>query len=262
MALDLPARQRIDLFFSNLAGRLGLDRRVVIDLVPHDGYYLARIPGHEIALPSAKRWRHYKRGWGPRQARLLHQFGVTEFAGLRAGDTVIDIGANLGDFSVAVAAMGVRVHAIEGDPLVFRCLTHNTARLPNVTRHESVIWKDDTVLTFFSEPTEANSSVFKPLGSAPTRAIEVRARRLDTLAAEAGIGEVALLKCDAEGAEPEVIEGARGLLARTRMVAFDTGAERMGEETSDDCEKLLRDLGFRVMHDRRPNRKITFGFRE
>lgn len=240
---------------------MGLNKRVRVDLEENDGLYIASIPGRKIAIPSAKRWRNYKRGWDRRTARLTYQFGVGEVVQIAPGDLVIDVGANVGEFSSAIADLGAKVHAIEGDPLVFRCLEFNTMGNDRIVRHQNVVWKEDTTLTFYSEPTDANSSIFQPMGDAPVKELRVPAFRLDTLARDFSIGEVAFLKCDAEGAEPEVIEGGRDLLSRTKVVAFDTGAERLGAETSDACEALLRDLGFKVHHDRRPNRKITFGVR-
>lgn len=261
MTIDLTFKDRVNLFASNLAGRLGIDRRVPITLTEENGLILAQMPGHEIAIPAARRWHRYKRGWAPRAGRLLYQFGIGEVVKIGPGDTVIDIGANVGEFSLGAAALGATVHAIEGDPLVFRCLSRNIRDQVGVFSHQNVVWKEDTRLTFYSEPTDADSSVFCPEAGVSSTAIEVDAVALDTLATRVGLGEISFLKCDAEGAEPEVIEGGRALLARTRAVAFDTGAERMGEETSDACEELLRELGFAVHHDRRPNRKITFGLR-
>jgi FkbM family methyltransferase len=262
MTNSLSFKDRTNLFWSNLAARLGLDRRVTVTIEEQDGLTFAAIPGRRIAIPAGRRWHRYKRGWAPRADRLLYQFGVGEVVRLGEDDVVIDIGANVGEFTLGAATTGATVHAIEGDPLAFRCLDFNTSGQANVHAHECVIWKEDTTLTFYSEPTDADSSVFKPVTDVAAKAIQVNALSLDSLAARAGLAEIAFLKCDAEGAEPEVIQGGRGLLARTRAVAFDTGAERMGEETSDACEALLRDLGFRVHHERRPNRKITFGLRD
>lgn len=262
MVNTLTLKDRTGLFWSNVAARLGLDRRVPITIEEQDGLTFATIPGRRIAIPAARRWHRYKRGWTPRADRLLYQFGVGEVVKLSAGDVVIDIGANIGEFTLGAADKGAVVHAIEGDPFVFRCLAFNTQNQPNVHAHECVVWKEDTRLTFYSEPTDADSSVFRPTTGVAPQAIEVNAVSLDSLAERADLSEIAFLKCDAEGAEPEVIQGGRRLLSRTRAVAFDTGAERMGEETSDACEELLRDLGFRVHHERRPNRKITFGLRD
>lgn len=261
MTLDLTTRKHIDLFFSNLLARLNLDQRVDVRILERDGYFIARIPGRDIAIPSAKRWRNYKRGWDRRLKTLCRDFGIGKHVHVQPNDVVIDVGANIGEFSSAMAKMGARVHAVEGDPFVFKCLEHNLGKDANVTLHQNALWKEDTVLTFYSEPTDANSSFFQPTGSTPARPIEVQACRLDTLAENFGIGQVAFLKCDAEGAEPEVIEGARSLLLRTNAVAFDTGPERMGSDTSEECSRLLAGLGFQVINENPRLRRITMGIR-
>lgn len=262
MTDNFSLKDRTNLFWSNVAAQLGLDRRVPVKIEVRDGITFATIPDRTIAIPAARRWHRYKRGWAPRANRLLYQFGVGDLVKLATGDVVIDIGANIGEFSLGAAATGATVHAIEGDPFVFKCLSFNTQAQRGILTHECVVWKENTTLTFYSEPSDADSSVFKPVSGVEPKPLQVSAMALDSLAEKVGIGEVALLKCDAEGAEPEVIEGGRTLLARTRAVAFDTGAERMGEETSDACEALLRDLGFKVLHQLRQNRKITFGLRD
>ncbi len=259
---DLNLKQKIDLFGSNLVAKMGLNRRVPVRIYEEEALFIVSFEDREVALPTAQRWHRYKRGWKARGDRLLHQFGVSEVTDLSLGDTVIDIGANVGEFSISAADMGATVHAIEGDPLVFRCLSRNCATNERITPYRHVLWNDDTQVTFYSEPTDANSSVIEPTEGGKVTPITVNAVRLDTWAKQAGVENVQLIKCDAEGAEPEVIKGAEEVLRRTKFCAFDTGDERMGEETSDECEGLLSALGFRVFHDRRPNRKITFGVRD
>jgi hypothetical protein len=72
----------------------------------------------------------------------------------------------------------------------------------------------------------------------------LRTLTLDGLAATLGIGEVAFVKADAEGAEPEVLTGATETLGRTRYIAIDCGPERKGERTFDACSAILAGLGF------------------
>ena len=83
---------------------------------------------------------------------------------------------------------------------------------------------------------------------------------MDRIAEDYGIDALAFLKCDAEGAEPEVLEGGRELLRRTVRIAIDTGPERRGERTSAACEALLRDAGFTV-RTRERGRIMTYGSR-
>ena len=88
-----------------------------------------------------------------------------------------------------------------------------------------------------------------------------RVTTLDRIAKDHGIDGLAFLKCDAEGAEPEALEGGRELLRRTARIAIDTGPERLGSRTSDACETLLRDAGFAV-RTRQSGRIVTYGARE
>lgn len=260
-ALDLDARRPFNLRLHNVLARVGLGGGHPVAVRPEGGHFVVSCDGHEIAMASATRWRLYRRGWDARMARLSHQFGVGSPIGIGPGDTVIDIGANVGEFTLAQAARGARVFAIEGDPAVFDCLRLNTAGNPAITPVQALIWKEEADLTFYSAPRQSDSSVFRPTSGETLRELRLPATTLDRLAERLGIDGVTLLKCDAEGAEPEVIEGGRALLARTRHVAFDTGPERMGQETSQEVERLLTALGFTVRHETRHKRKITFGDR-
>lgn len=54
-----------------------------------------------------------------------------------------------------------------------------------------------------------------------------------------------------------MLQGAAGTLPRTRKVAVDTGAERMGESTAAEVERILRGHGFQTHGDGR----MVFGWR-
>lgn len=263
MTHNLPRKSLIALRTNNLLASLGLDRRIPISLENEDEITFVILPERKFAIPSPIRWKMYKRGLQRRLDRLLFQFGVGDHVTVTQGDTVFDVGANVGEFSLAVAAMGASVVSVEGDPFVYRCLAANVGSNPNIRTVDKVLWKEDTELVYYSEPNNANSSVFEPPETEyAAKELRLQATTLDKLASEMDVDEIDLFKCDAEGAEPEVIEGGRETLSRTRQVVLDTGAERMGEETSDDVQRLLEGVGFRVFHDTRPNRKMTFGVRD
>lgn len=260
-ALDLEPHRLLHLRLHNLAARLGLGSLRTVGVRAEGDHFVIVTDGQEVAVASALRWMMYRRGWARRLDRLSRQFGVGERVTVAAGDTVIDIGANVGEFSMAQAARGARCFAVEGDPRVFDCLARNVAGVAGITPVASLLWKEETDLTFYSEPRKADSSIFRPTSDQAATAITLPATTLDALAERHGIDRVDLVKCDAEGAEPEVIEGGRAVLARARQVAFDTGAERLGQETGEDVERLLRGLGFAVTHAVQHRRKITFGHR-
>ncbi len=260
---ELTWKETFQLLGSNLAARLGLNNRQVVKLARSGPLVIARLADRDVAVPSERRWRHYRRGWAARLDRLARQqFGVGEVVFVKPGQTVFDIGANVGEFSAAMADLGARVYAVEGDPTVMKCLEHNMAKTTGVHLSQTVIWKTTGEVTFYSVPKDADSSTIAPLATEGFEAMTLPALSLDDLARSLGIESIDLIKCDAEGAEPEVIEGGQHILRHTRQVAFDTGAERQGQETSDTCETMLKALGFRVFHQTRRGRKITFGLRD
>lgn len=259
--LDLAPKHRLHLAVHNLAARLHLADLSPVTVVPEAGHYRVTSQGQSLAVPSARRWIMYRHGYARRFDLLGRQFGLGSIVNLAPGDTVIDVGANVGEFGLRAAADGARVFCIEGDPKVFDCLMLNIAAAPGIVPLREVVWKAEEDLTFYSEPSHADSSIIADNSSGRYAPITLRATTLDLLATAQGIGPVALLKCDAEGAEPEVLQGATALLARTAVVALDTGPERLGQETGRDCAAILTAAGFTVTHEIGNRRKITIGRR-
>lgn len=259
--LGLPPVKRAHLALHNALTALGLFPHRPVSIRPQGDAFVVTSEGREIWVPAAIRWRMYRRGWANRLGRLRQNFGIPDHVAIGPGDHVIDIGANVGEFALACAGLGARVDSIEGDPRVFACLARNIAGEAGITAHQTVVWYREEDLTFFSAPAEADSSLIADPNDPRYKPIKVHAVPLDLLAQRGNWGEIALLKCDAEGAEPEVLRGATATLARTRAVAIDTGPERLGEETHAPVAEILTAAGFRVFRDIRKGRKMTFGLR-
>jgi FkbM family methyltransferase len=257
----LTLKQRLHYRLHNIVAGLHIGPHQPVRMVALNPGYAVDTEGQRIMLPSPLRWRMYRRGLAHRLARLGRQFGLGTMVTLKPGDMVIDIGANVGEFAMACAAHGAVVRSIEGDPAVYACLTQNTAHLPGVKAYHQVLWSHAEELTFFTAPARADSSVIADPADPAYVPIKVAALPLDAIAEREGWGEIALFKCDVEGAEPEVLTGALQVLARTRVVAVDTGPERLGAETHDAVAKILTDAGFVVSRDTSQKRKITFGVR-
>jgi FkbM family methyltransferase len=225
--------------------------------VKPDGEALRVSIGSEtILLASAARWPKYWKGVGQRLDLVARQYGLFDLAPLFKDKTVIDIGANIGEFSLFAAQAGANVIAIEPDRPVFETLARNVAGL-RVKPICALLWHEAAELTFYTSSADADSSVFRP---DHVESVSVRqAVPLDDLI-PADVDEIIAIKADAEGAEPEVLRGASRTLRRTRMIAIDCGAERLGSETIDDCAGILDSLGFDVGVARRA-RAMVVGLR-
>jgi FkbM family methyltransferase len=129
---------------------------------------------------------------------------------LRPGDVFVDVGANVGYFSLvaadAVGRLG-RVFAFEPDPTNYAILQRNIAlnRLQNVTAEQKAVtsWNGSASL-YLCETNKGDHRIF-PAG--PERAVvAVETVRLDDYLAPL-VDRVAVVKVDTQGAELLVVEG-------------------------------------------------------
>ena len=170
-----------------------------------------------------------------------------------AGGVAIDVGANLGEWAVplaaAVGAAG-RVLCVEPNPAIAKAL-RATLRINHLTQTEVL----DVALSAADgeghlalDPRNTGLSRLSP--ASPT-GIAVRLRRLDAIVAERGLDRLDLVKIDVEGHERQVLAGAAESLQRFRpAIVFESG-----HETGDDRAAIgdrLASLGYdivAVLHD-------------
>lgn len=255
--MQLPIAVRLKLLRQSALAALGVGGEVPVAIIEAGDGVVIRVGGREIAAPSPLRWKLYRKGWDARLDRLEAEYGVGRHVRLAPGAVVVDVGANVGEFAHVGARYGARVFCIEPDPAAFACLRRNIAGLGGASAHDAVIWMEDGEIDFALAPARADSSVF---ADAPTK-VTKRAVTLATFARDQAIARIDLLKCDAEGAEPEVLAGAGAFLASVGAVALDTGPERQGARTNAACAAILAAHGFRVIDETVGTRQMTYGVR-
>ena len=168
-------------------------------------------------------------------------------------DVVFDIGAYAGAFSLAVANEASKVYAIEPSSENYNCLCKNTAEYDNIERIQKVLLNKEGSVELKLGRDSTDHSVIDIDGEETNKIEYIDGTRLDNLSQELDINEIDFLKLDAEGAEPEVLEGAQNVTVR--KVAVDCGAERQGEKTSAEIKKLLQNRGYTVQS----KNSIVFG---
>jgi FkbM family methyltransferase len=195
-----------------------------------------------LHLVSHERLLFYPRGVNARFAEIASEYGIPEHVTLGAGDVVLDIGANIGEFAIVCSRVGATVYAMEPDIHAFLCLARNVDGLDVVPLNVAA-WNVDSMERLNIATSSADSSLVNR--SPETR--QVLALRLDTFARLCGLKRVKLIKCDAEGGEPEVLAGAQDLLSITEYISFDCGPERAGNSTVTECTAILEGAGFEVL---------------
>jgi FkbM family methyltransferase len=181
---------------------------------------------------------------------------------LRPGDTVMDVGAGIGEESITFAKLvgpTGRVVAVEAHPLTFECLTRNLRehRLDGAEPVQVAVGDREGSIRISDD---GGSSLANRIGG--STGFEVRLRTLDSLAEELAIQEVALLKINIEGAERLAIAGMDRVIDRVQNVCVschDFVADRRGpayDEMRTRAEVLdyLQRAGFevRTRQDSRP----------
>ena len=175
---------------------------------------------------------------------------------LAPGDTVIDVGAHIGFFSLELASrVGPegRVYAFEPSPpnadLLERSIRENRFSERLVLERVAVGQETgEAVLVHAREtPNSGGSYLVDGLPEVPTGHLSTRVRTI-TLDGYQVCGPVKLVKLDAEGAEPLVIRGARELLARDRPVILcEIHRQQLQRVAACSAERFvqeMQDLGY------------------
>ena len=215
------------------------------------GMFEIEVEGQAILAPWIRRWRYYRNGFDVRLDAVCRRYGLDDLYPEHPDEWVIDVGAYMGEWSLHMLHKGFNVLAIEPDPDVARCLTENLARHgpreKEWTLDARVCHRFRGPVTYHLESHNADSSIFASIDR-PSKAVTLVAARLDDIVAERiGDRSIRALKVDAEGAEPEVLEGAPKLLGRCPRVSIDAGWERQGESTIAECRRMLDDAGFDLL---------------
>lgn len=254
--LQLPLVQRLKLLRQHALAALRVGGNVDVWLEESAEGLFVCVEAARIAVPSPLRWKLYRQGWAARLDQLEREYGVGRHFTLGPQSVVLDIGANAGEFAHVCARYGAAAHCFEPDPEVFACLKKNISALPAAKAYDDVIWKEDGAVDFSLAPERADSSVF-----AEGPRISRRAVTIETFARKQALTRIDLVKCDAEGAEPEVLEGIGAAFQIVGGVALDTGAERQGRRTNEECAAILRRHGFTVIDEKIGARCMTYGVR-
>ena len=150
----------------------------------------------------------YIEGLRARASALVADYMIDKID-FNKGDLVVDCGANVGDLKLWFDFNNLKIQYIGIEPgdAEFSCLKQNItdSKLLNIA-----LWNEDGELDFYVNFEKADSSLIQIGEFESVR--RVKACRLDTL--EQTKGPIRLLKVEAEGAEPEVLEGAEGCLDR------------------------------------------------
>ena len=158
-----------------------------------------------------------------------------------SGEVVLDIGANIGTHTVALAKMGWRVIAFEPQRQVYELL-HANILVNGCTRvnafHMGLSNEGGSLrMARYSLAQGANMGGV-PLGKEHTGEL-VTVQKLDDVLAALGGPRVRLIKIDVEGHERQVFEGGAATLRRDRPIIYF-------EDHTGENQRWLRAFGYSI----------------
>ena len=171
---------------------------------------------------------------------------------VKPGDTVLDIGANIGMvtlwLSTLVGKKG-KVHAFEPNPevqkILAETLVHN--QVSNVCLHSFALGEEQGSLELrIPKFNTGAASLIRHRDLIDGDRVEVPVRSLSKIVEEEGIKSIRLLKIDVEGFEAEVLKGGEEVLREIRpeAILFELN-EKVGKSWDEQpVIKILQDWGY------------------
>lgn len=170
---------------------------------------------------------------------------------LKPGQTVLDVGANIGYYTLVFAkAVGEtgRVHAFEPVPRLRKTLEANIAAnaFRNVAVERLACWSSCGEAEIFEAPkrNSGKSSLFRQNAEAP-QGHKIQTTTIDAYAQAKTLQKVDLIKIDVEGAELDVLEGSWETIARWHPVLIVEVVPRFLETRGSSFKTFLELLDSR-----------------
>jgi FkbM family methyltransferase len=179
--------------------------------------------------------------------------------GIRPGDTVIDVGAHYGQYSILMAAFAGQsgtVISFEPDPYARKVLKQNIELNPALKRpiiEETALSDKVGEAVLYTKGGNSQSSLVRSAVEF-ARAESLETIRVDTIPIDVYLERNRVpvpswVKIDAEGAEIRILRGAPNLLASPTRVLLELHPYAWPEfgDTLEDLQKLIAAYGRRMI---------------
>ena len=236
--------RKIFLFFKNLQ-MFVLNRKIRFYYDDVNKVYCAK-EGERFQFFSIRQrgFRHYRKGLNYRAESLAKTYGI-HLIEFNKEDIVIECGANVGDLYMYLENKIKPDNYIAFEPSQeeFNAILLNAKN----SRCFSIgLGNKNETQTFYLNSRKADSSIIEPEKYSEKVSIDVTT--LDSFCEKHKVRNIKLFKLEAEGFEPEILQGAKNILQNIEYVAIDGGYERgiEKEETFSIQTNYLNSLGFEM----------------
>jgi len=200
-----------------------------------------------IFFQSTVRINRFIKGFEHAGKRMWNRYKIDELLCGVEPRTIIDIGANIGEFSFYAHKNieKVEIFTFDPDPITKECIDNNLIGINasiNLVALSNKLGEED----FYLKTESADSSLHEPFGESIK--IKTKIVTLDSFFNNLELRQPVLLKMDTEGHEPEVLLGGVATLKHINWVSIDAGLERYGKSTSTEVARILIEQGFKEVN--------------
>jgi len=179
--------------------------------------------------------------------KIYDKFGIA----VEKGDTVIDIGAHIGIFSVYAAHFSETGKVYAFEPFIdnFKKLEEhkNLNNKENLFVYNLGVSNKEEVQTLYLSPDNNTGGHSLHLKNQSDRKVEIRTIRLMDFCKKENIERIDFLKLDCEGAEFEILQSDETILDRVSKIIME--CHPFKDNTTDKMINLLKRNGFNVQSD-------------
>lgn len=215
--------------------------------------YLLKMSDGDILIQDLSRVSRFLKGLGHATSRLWRQYirfeeELNNSVSVHSEKfTVFDIGANVGEFAIAAAKKFPNsiIYAFEPDPTVNECLQFNIESMKlnsNIKCMRLALSNTSGVNNFYIATAGADSSFIEPPQYTAIEKVECIIGYEFML--ENRLNHINLLKMDAEGFEPEILNGFGEYIFEIDFLAIDVSPERLGMNTKSEVSTILASSKF------------------
>lgn len=193
---------------------------------------------------------YYSMGLKYRYKSLLKEYSIENLSQLKISDEdlIIDCGANIGEFSRGLyKSIGNKnVICFEPDPEEFEIMKKNCS-FSNLKHQKAGLSNKDDIKEFYLNNLTGDSSIIENEDS--SNKITIQTLRLDNFINNNYKNKlIGILKIEAEGYEPEVVDGCENIYDKIKYITIDCGPERNGETTFKEINDKLVKNNFSLLN--------------
>lgn len=183
------------------------------------------------------------------QELMISTYTLEGFVEIEESDIIMDIGAYLGGFSIPASKMAKEVISIDPNSKISPCLEHNVSKYENISVLSIAAWKEKDKLTINQSIYPNDNSILSPDENSINKEFEVEADTVANIAKDRNLERIDFLKVEAEGVEPEILEGAMDDSVEISKIAVNCGPERNGKPTVEETVEILERNGYDTKQD-------------